>query len=191
MSLLFIISRVLFNGKLKAHAMKAQTLNFPDGIIGHMPLLVASSIHDSKLAENSDINGLLRALQVHLPIQQQGTAYADKGYIDWSHIHCAYKKQRGPLGGLLQWHLNENECLKVMRGMVSEMPYGKLKAQNKFLDFSKNLKVNACAVSKIFTVAALLTNAHTCLYGSVVANHFNCFPPTLGEYFDCEHLIDI
>ena len=39
-----------------------------------------------------------------------------------------------------------------------------------YLDFHKNLKVLLQPVAKYYLVAALLTNCHTCLYGSVTGS---------------------
>ena len=51
-----------------------------------------------------------------------------------------------------------------------------------YLDFKKNLKIGMQPVGKYYKVAAILTNCHTCLYGSQTSTFFNCPPPLLEEY---------
>ncbi|KDQ06131.1 hypothetical protein BOTBODRAFT_82476, partial [Botryobasidium botryosum FD-172 SS1] len=51
-----------------------------------------------------------------------------------------------------------------------------------FVDFHKSLQVLKQPVGKYYAIAALLTNAHTCLYGSEAAQYFHCEPPMLKEY---------
>jgi hypothetical protein len=47
----------------------------------------------------------------------------------------------------------------------------------------KTTKINLSAIGKFYTVSALLQNAHTCLYGNIVAHFFELSPPTLEHYF--------
>ena len=46
----------------------------------------------------------------------------------------------------------------------------------KFLDFKKNLNIGLSPVGKMYTVAALLRNAVTCLYGSSTGSYFQIQP---------------
>jgi hypothetical protein len=52
-----------------------------------------------------------------------------------------------------------------------------------FVDFKRQRKVNLSAIGKIYCVAALLQNAHTCLYENIVSQTFQLQPPTINEYF--------
>ena len=64
-----------------------------------------------------------------------------------------------------------------------EHGFAKLNSIFAFVDYSKNLKVFLQPVSKYYLVAALLTNAHTALYGNQISEFFGVKPPTLQEYF--------
>jgi len=65
------------------------------------------------------------------------------------------------------------------------MPYGKTLANSKILSHHQGLKIQASFVAKEYFVAVLLNNAHTCIYGSNVAEYFDCEPPTLSEWMRC------
>ena len=60
--------------------------------------------------------------------------------------------------------------------------YSVLRFTSIYLDFCKNLKVLLQPVAKYYNVGALLTNCHTCLYGSVTSSFFDLEPPKLEEY---------
>ena len=49
-------------------------------------------------------------------------------------------------------------------------------------DLSKNFKVLLQPVGKLYIVAALLVNCHTCLYGSQTGQFFDLDPPELETY---------
>ena len=63
-----------------------------------------------------------------------------------------------------------------------EWEFGKILKNFAFLDFRKNLKVLLSPVAKYYLVGALLTNCHTCLYGSQTSRYFNLEPPLLEHY---------
>jgi len=50
------------------------------------------------------------------------------------------------------------------------------------LSWHRNEKVLEKPVAKIYLVAVLLCNFHTCLYGSPTAQYFGVQPPSLNEY---------
>ncbi|XP_067122849.1 uncharacterized protein, partial [Centruroides vittatus] len=56
-----------------------------------------------------------------------------------------------------------------------------------FLDLKKkkkNLKLYLQSVGKAYIVGTLLTDCHTCLYGSATSDYFNCLSlPKLDKYF--------
>lgn len=53
----------------------------------------------------------------------------------------------------------------------------------KFIDFRKNLCLGLSPVGKFYIIAALLENALTCCYGSIVSETFGLMLPSLEEYF--------
>jgi hypothetical protein len=58
-----------------------------------------------------------------------------------------------------------------------EWGFGKIGQNFAFLDFKKNLKVLLQPIGNYYTVASLLINCHTCLYGSLTSTYFNLNPP--------------
>ena len=74
-----------------------------------------------------------------------------------------------------------NSKMSKLRVCV-EWGFGKICRLFAFLDFKKNLKILLQPIGKYFLVATLLTNCHTCLYGSQTGKFFELDPPTLENY---------
>ena len=74
-----------------------------------------------------------------------------------------------------------NKSMSQVRICV-EWTFGKLCQYFAFVDFKKNNKVLLQPVGKYYLVATLLTNCHTCLYGSQTSNFFDLQPPALEVY---------
>ena len=53
-----------------------------------------------------------------------------------------------------------------------EWMFGNITKYFSFVDFKGQMKVNLSAIGKIYFVAALLQNAHTCLYENIVSQTF-------------------
>ena len=75
-----------------------------------------------------------------------------------------------------------NRTMSEVRVTVEWM-FDQISTYFAFLDYKKNLKIQLSAVGKMYTVCALLTNAHTCMYKNEVASFFNLHPPLLEHYF--------
>jgi len=75
--------------------------------------------------------------------------------------------------------------MKAPRGVSSELPFGEILQQNKFLSYKNGLKVQMMAVNQIYIVAALMHNARVCLYGSKVSEYFDCVDPKLYDFMQC------
>lgn len=76
-----------------------------------------------------------------------------------------------------------NQSMKVLRICV-EWGFQKIISLFAFIDFKKNQKIYLQDVGSMYKVAVLLTNCHTCLYGSQTSAYFNTVPPTLNEYLE-------
>ena len=74
-----------------------------------------------------------------------------------------------------------NKAMSKVRVSV-EWGFGKICQYFAFLDFKKNLKVLLQPVAKYYAVGALMTNCHTCLYGSLTSTFFEVNPPSLETY---------
>ena len=54
--------------------------------------------------------------------------------------------------------------------------------------FKETRKILLQPIGKYYLVAALLTNCHTCVYGSLTSTFFQVNPPQLETYF-IEHIM--
>ena len=63
-----------------------------------------------------------------------------------------------------------------------EWGFGKIATLWPFLDYSKKMKILLLPVGLYLGVGNVLTNIHTCLYGSIVGNTFGMPRPDLDEY---------
>ena len=78
----------------------------------------------------------------------------------------------------------ENDFNKAMSSLrVSvEWTYGKLVQYFMYMDFIKNEKILLQPIGKYYLVDAILTNCHTCLYGSTTTTFFDVQLPSLETY---------
>ena len=91
------------------------------------------------------------------------------------------------LQGSFKENLNQqqkdyNQAMSQGRTPV-EWVFGDIANYFAFLDFKRTLKINMKAIKKMYSVCTLLTNAHTCLYQSIISSYFGMEPPLLDEYF--------
>lgn len=75
-----------------------------------------------------------------------------------------------------------NENMSVGRVCV-EWVFGNMVRYFAFLDFTKNQNILQQRVGRYYTVAALLTNCHSCLYGSQTEDIFSSSTPRLEDLF--------
>jgi len=179
-----IIQQVLWNGKDRVHAIKFGNLAFPNGMIGDMQDCEAGSRHDEVQVTTSDINDRLSIVQNNagIVLAEHMIAYADKGLMNRSHIRSAF---RGRHDNLALWQVRENMVMKAPRGVSSELPFGEIIQQSKFISYKNGLKIQMMAVNQIYIVAAIMHNAHVCIYGSKVSEYFDCQAPKLYDYMQC------
>jgi nuclease HARBI1 len=78
-----------------------------------------------------------------------------------------------------------NSVMGYVRKPV-EWGFGKILNVFAFVDFHKNMKTLQQPVGKIFLLATLFTNCHTCCYGSEVNLFFQVTPPTLEQYLQTD-----
>ena len=74
-----------------------------------------------------------------------------------------------------------NKSMSQVRISV-EWTFGKITQYFTYVDLKRNNKVLLQPVGKYYIVAALLTNCHTCVYGSLTTSFFNVAPPSLESY---------
>ena len=77
----------------------------------------------------------------------------------------------------------ENGIMTKIR-IANEWAYGITENLYKILKWSYGLRIRQNQeVSYYYLTATILRNAHCALYGNQISEYFNCYPPSLEEYF--------
>ena len=169
--------RILYNGHKRVHSIKFQSVVIPNGLIANLSGPYEGKKHDSGMLRES---GLLTSLE-NCSFSPEGNAmciYGDPAYPHRLHLQAPFRAAIR----LTEEQTEFNRAMSAVRVSV-EWVFGDIVNFFKFLDFKKNLKIHLSAVGKMYIVCALLTNAHTCLYGSLTSKYFNLDPPSLNNYF--------
>ena len=170
--------RGAYNGWKKLHGVKYQSIETPDGLM--------RQVWGPLLCRRND-NFLLAASQLIPQLREHFNSadglpyylYGDPAYPKCPWMLRPYK------GNLTAAEREFNRRISSVRETV-EWGFAKVVANWGFVDFVKQQKIrgSACGVGKQYCVAALLTNCHTCVYGSEVSSYFDCTPPVLEEYIN-------
>ncbi|KAH9360652.1 hypothetical protein HPB48_004784 [Haemaphysalis longicornis] len=164
--------RLYFSGHKRVHALKYQSLMCPNGLICQLDGPYPGSRHDAGILRESELYEKLEAVvQGHRYV-----IYGDPAYP----LRPLLMK---PYGGALVTRAEEsfNKAMSTVRQAV-EWGFGRIIAEFAFLDLKKNQKIMLQAVPRMYRVATLLTNCHSCMYGNRVSGYFNLEPPSLSEY---------
>lgn len=145
----------------------------PNGIIANWFGPTNGRRHDSFVLAKS---------RLHDKLEQKFQRYTAPPYI-YSDAGFPLKKYLiVPFKGTITRRQNiVNKKMTKLRVAV-EWGFSKIVQLFPFLDYKKNMKVYKQEVGNYFKVGVILTNCHTCLYGSQVSSYFGCDPPTLEEY---------
>ena len=168
---------IVYSGHKRVHGLKFQSVVTPNGMIANLYGPVEARRHDSAMLRMS---GLLPELEQHMTMVD-GTIYnlyGDPAYPLRPHLIAPFRTGAAPLG---HHEAIFNKRMSKLRSCV-EWTFGKIISIFSFLDYKKNLKLYLQPVAKYYIVAAILTNCHTCLYGSETTEYFNVHPPSLEEY---------
>jgi len=165
---------LLYNGHKRKHCVKWQGLMLPNGI---MPLPfgpIHGSHHDSYMMDRSRVVPIMRRCCRLLGRVFQ--LYGDPAYPQSQWIGGPFRHDG----------LDAEEALFNVRmsstRIANEWGFGKIKLLWAFLDFENGQKIYLNDVQKYWPVAQILTNCHTCLYGSQTSVYFNVLPPRLEDY---------
>ena len=167
--------RVVYNGHKKKHALKYQSLVLPNGLVGNFARPYEGRKHDATMLYES---GLLVQLENHAWFNRQPLCiYGDPAYRLSVHLQAPFRN-----ANITPDQHAYNKAMSAVHVSV-EWLFGLISNYFKLVDFQKMQKVGLSAVGKIYVTCALLQNAHTCLYGNIVSEYFDCQPPTLQQYF--------
>jgi hypothetical protein len=166
-----IMQKQLYSGHKRTHCLKFQSITLANGIILHLSAPYPGRRHDAYILRDTFI---LQQLRLYCP---QFCLYGDEGYPLKTQLIRPFLNTR-----LTEQQQLFNIKMSRLRQCV-EWSFGKIVQQFAFVDFKKNQKLFLQPVGKFYFVAALLTNAHTCIYGSITSKYFNIESPDLFEYF--------
>lgn len=166
--------REIYNGHKRQHGFKFQAVVTPDGIVSHLCGPFTGNRHDITILRES---GLLENLRQQLRDKDGPYClYGDAGYALCPQLLCPYKGAR-----ITREQHRFNTTMSRIRIAV-EMQFGKVLQYFAFNDYKKNLKPGLQPVALYYVVATVLTNCHTCLYGSAVTSLFQSGAPSVEEY---------
>ena len=165
--------REVYNGHRRTHALKCQSVVLPNGLIANLFGPMEGRRHDAALLAES---GLLAGIRFHSATNKPLCLYGDSAYPLSPYLMCPYKNSV-----LTDEQQAFNTGVSSGREAV-EWGFGKIVQLFAFVDFRKNQKLYLQPVGKYYRVATLLTNCHTCLYGSQVSTYFGMNPPHITDY---------
>lgn len=156
--------------------MKYQSLLCPDGIVVSLKGAYPGRRHDSGILRES---GLYEELQQFTTFGNRNyVIYGDKGYSLRELLLRPYTEQQ-IVGNPERQQFNI--AMSSLRVAV-EWGFQKIIQEFAFLDLKKNQKLLLQEIGTMYVTCTILTNCHTCLYGSQTGTYFNIQPPELEEY---------
>jgi hypothetical protein len=166
------LQREVFSGHKRAHGIKIQSVMAPNGMILDYFGPVAGRRHDSYMLRKSTLNARMGAVQDRHATQY--VIYGDAAY-GGGHSHVI----RGGTGAV-----SAEDVTQKLNGarICVEWGFSKVVSLFAFMDFKKNQKLLLQPIEQILCVSVLLTNCHTCCYGSQTGGYFRCQPPSLAAY---------
>lgn len=167
--------KLVYSGHKRVHGLKFQSVVIPNGLIANMYGPIEAKRHDSAMLRMSELLPKLEQYMT-MPGGTVFSLYGDLAYPLRVHLITPFK------GAIL------SDQERIFNGRMSklrssvEWTFGKILSLFAFVDYKKNQKLFLQPVAKYYLVASLLTNCHTCLYGSVTSEYFYLSPPALEEY---------
>ncbi|XP_070377116.1 uncharacterized protein [Dermacentor albipictus] len=161
-----------FSGHKRVHCLKYQSFMCPNGIICQLDGPYPGRRHDADILQESQAYEKLERLVGG----QTFVVYGDPAY---PLRPLLMKPYAGAFPTASQRAFNYG--MSQVRQAV-EWGFGKIVSQFAFLDYKKNQKLLKQEVSQMYKGATILTNCHTCMYGSQVSSYFGLHPPDLVSY---------
>lgn len=174
----WLTQKAFYSKYYKTWGLKFQAIVTPDGIIADLYGPTSCRTNDRKIVEKSKINRKLRRLQRFNTVQYR--TYGDALYTNHSHVRARHRRNQH----FSQSKRNENYIMSKVRIAV-EWAFKKVKGLWPYLKDLDNCRIMSRSSSNIafvFRACVILTNLHTCLYGSQTGLYFECESPTLDEY---------
>ncbi|KAK5648198.1 hypothetical protein RI129_003090 [Pyrocoelia pectoralis] len=167
-----------YSGHKRTHCVKYQSVICPDGLIISLKGAYEGRRHDAGIFRESGLYQELEENVVFVGAGERFVLYGDQAYGLQELLIRPYTEHEI---GIDQLRQDFNNHMRVLRVSV-EWGFGKILQLFAFLDFKKNQKLLLQNVEAMYKVGMILTNCHTCLYGSETSAYFNVDPPALEEY---------
>mmetsp|Transcript_18556 Transcript_18556/g.31219 ORF Transcript_18556/g.31219 Transcript_18556/m.31219 type:complete len:424 (+) Transcript_18556:55-1326(+) len=173
-----LIQMAFYSGYKKHHGIKYQTLELPNGLCmdafgpcsfrqNDLEVLGLSNLNN-RLADLNDVGG------------KQYKTYCDGIFPVLSHMLSKH------IGATTREQRYENGIMTKIR-IGNEWAYGITGNLFSLINWSYGLRLRQNREhANYFAVATILRNAHCCLNGSNISQYFNCYPPSLENYFGIE-----
>ena len=165
----------MYDGQEGAYGISFQSVVLPNGMIGDVSGPAPGASDPLDFTRKSELNSKLAAVQEGKLFQ--GKVHGNSTGGNMSHVGSAFQGD-----SLTVAQSAYNTDMEAARLCTVEQ-IAKISQMFPFMDVQHNHKVMLSPVGKYFTIAALLTNAHTTCYGCPTSTHFGMAPPTLEEYF--------
>jgi hypothetical protein len=164
------IQRAFYNGWKSVHGLKHQTVNNAYGFTVDMCGPTSLRRNDLAVLALSDINNRMAAVQEGDEVQL--IIFGDSAYHRQSHISSYLVAEDG-----IENYLRYNGGLKKVRISI-EWDYGYTATLFVYLQKKRKLQVlHSDTVARVYTVATLMRNFHTALYGCQTSNYFELVIP--------------
>lgn len=168
-----------YSGDKHDHTLQFLAIVVPDGLVASMYGPFEGRAGDWGMFKES---GLEEKITGYAKDEKgdQLYVYGDKAFYLEQGVIGAYRAQRNV--GLTTDEAVFNAYMAKQR-MSVEWGFGKITQYFEFNNIRKNMKIGLSPVGAYFFTSVLLTNCHTCYYGSKTGFSFECSPPSIREYF--------
>ena len=170
---------LLYSGYKHAYTTVFQSISTPDGLLIHFKGPYEGRVSDWGILKHSGLQENLKNYS-HNTAGSRLWIYGDAGYGLEKGILSSYRSHHST-----GQHTESEEIFNASMArqrIVVEWCFGKLVTLFPLIDYFKKLKVGLSQVGSWIFTAVLLTNAHTCYYGSETTAYFDCPPPSIQEY---------
>ena len=130
--------------------------------------------HDAFMLDKSKVPRVMRRISRKLGKNYQlfgDPAYPQSLWIGGPFRHRMLNREEAEFNAIMSSTRISNEWV-----------FAKIKSLWAYLDFEKGMRPYTQDVQKLWSVAQILTNCHTCLYGSEMNRYFKVNSPDLEAY---------
>ena len=159
-----------YNGYKHMYAVKYSAVKAPDGIIHHLWLPFEGQRNDNALSTDSEL--LIRCKQ----FAPWFYLFGDPAYPVSSVLLSPFYSSKLTKEDQ-EFNQKMSPCWEVV-----EWDYADIIWLWSVLDFSDTQRIYSVPLVIQYHVATILTNIHTCFYGSETSFYFNCCPPSIENY---------